>query len=520
MQLGWQKLVFILTVLPCCWSLHVSIPQKEYKVAKGKDTTLTCSFQPATPVVNNLILTWDAYPDVKGNPLKTVASYFLNSPVDISPAYEDRVSLEVNVASGTSTLHFTKATMQDNRTFQCSVKIPGDSEGTTAASTFLLVLEPPSPPICKLQGKAEYFHNISITCLSEEGSPRPVYQWTSYSVENIPRQFPPKTTEKDGIVSLFNISRETSGFFICKSENEIGSASCNFTLAVMASSMNMGSTGIIIGGVLAGIVVAGVIIFCCCRRKGKKDKYTEGSLGGMEFHDKDGGEAGRQYMDDKSNSEKNQADSYEDKDVVPQSNYSTGGAQQTFDDDQHNFISGKERYEGKGSDVGSQHYPDDQHGSYRGSRDHLDDQRKHSGSRDRLDDQRDRYGSRDRLDDNRDRNGSRDRLDDNRDRNGSRDRLDDNRDRYGSRDRLEDNRDRYGSRDRLEDNRDRYGSRDRLDDNRDHYGSRDRLDDNRDRYGSRDRLDDNRDNYGRRDRFDNQRDHYGSRDRLDDRRDR
>lgn len=38
---------------------------------------------------------------------------------------------------------------------------------------------------------------------------------------------------EDGVLSLFNITKETSGFFICLSKNDIGSASCNFTLAVM-----------------------------------------------------------------------------------------------------------------------------------------------------------------------------------------------------------------------------------------------------------------------------------------------
>lgn len=40
---------------------------------------------------------------------------------------------------------------------------------------------------------------------------------------------------EDGSLSLFNISRETSGFFICTSKNRVGSGSCNFTLAVVPS---------------------------------------------------------------------------------------------------------------------------------------------------------------------------------------------------------------------------------------------------------------------------------------------
>uniref|UniRef100_A0A3P8NCH3 Ig-like domain-containing protein n=1 Tax=Astatotilapia calliptera TaxID=8154 RepID=A0A3P8NCH3_ASTCA len=379
---------------------------------------------------------------------KRVATAWYGKPVEISPAYEGRASLDVDPNTRVSTLHLTQLTMQENRHFQCNVLIYGDDDGTTGTTTSLVVLVPPSPPICKLQGSAEYFQNVTLTCLSEEASPAPTYDWKSFSVDNSPRQFPPKATQKDGVLSLFNITRETSGYYICTSQNQIGSASCNFTLAVMPASMKIGSTAAIIGGVLAGLLVVGILIFCLCRRR-------------------------KPYSDNKSNN------------------------------DQYSYNSSKERYEGKGSDIDSHRYQDDQRDHYGGNRDRLDDQReRYGGSRDRLEDQRNRYG------------GSRDRLDEQHDRyGGSRDRLDDHRERYGgSRDRLDDHRERYGgSRDRLDDQRERYGgSRDRLDDQRERYGgSRDRLDDRRDNYrGSRDRLDD----YSRHDRGDR---YGGSRDRLD-----
>ncbi|XP_037646071.1 cell surface A33 antigen-like [Sebastes umbrosus] len=482
-QFGWRKLFLILTVLPCCRSLQVSIPEKEYEVARGGDIILTCSFIPARPITNALVLTWESSPDTVGDPMNIVATYFINNPIDIAPNYEGRASMEVDIDRQVSTLRLTKVTMQDSRNYQCSVLIPNDDEGTTAAATSLLVLVPPSPPICSIQGAAEYWHNITLTCMSEEGSPKPLYQWRTDNVDNTPRELPPRTTEKEGRLSLVNISRETSGFFICMSTNRIGSASCNLTLAVTPGGMNVGSTAAIIGGVLAGVVLLGILIYCCWKKKGKKDKYAEGSPGEAEYYDRDAPEAGEQYRDDKSNSETKQANQHEDKDIVPQNNYVEGSAHK-FEDDQQSYISGKEKHDGKGSDVDSQRYQDDQHDRHRGSRDRLDDEReRYGGSRDRLDDKRNHYsGSRDRLDDQRDRHG------------GSRDRLDDQRDRHGgSRDRLDDQRDRSGgSRDRLDDQRDRYGgSRDRLDDQRDRYGgSRDRLDDRRDRSGgSRDRLD-------------------------------
>uniref|UniRef100_H3D8Q8 Ig-like domain-containing protein n=1 Tax=Tetraodon nigroviridis TaxID=99883 RepID=H3D8Q8_TETNG len=423
-------LILTVSVLPCCSALEVSVPQSQYKVADGEDVSMICNFVPARPVSNIFILKWEAYPDNPDDNVNTVATYFSDNQVDIAPTYEGRAFLEVDIAKQVGTLRLTKVKVEDSRRFQCSVTIPNDDEGTTRASTSLLVLVPPSPPDCTIQGRLEYWQDITITCKSKAGSPKPVTKWQTFSVENVPRAFPPKTTEKDGVLSLFNISRETSGFFVCTSTNEMGSEKCNLTLAVLPASMNIASTAGIIGGVLAGIVVLAIIIYCC-RRKAKRPKDAEGSPETV-YYDKDGPEVGEPYADKKPNRDR----------------------------------------------------LDDQRDRYGDNRDRLDDQRdRYGGSRDHLDDQRDRYGgSRDRLDDRRDRYG------------GSRDHLDDPRDRYGgSRDRLDDQRDRYGgSRDRLDDQRDRYGgSRDRLDDQRDRYGgSRDRLDDRRDRYGgSRDRLD-------------------------------
>ncbi|XP_010776982.1 uncharacterized protein isoform X2 [Notothenia coriiceps] len=459
---------------------------------------MTCSYTPARPVTNTLIITWEAYPENDGEPMQSVATYYLNNPVDIAPKYEGRASLEVN--QKVSTLRLSKLTVQDSRSYQCSVMIPKDDEGVTAVTTSLLVLVPPSPPICKIQGEASYFNNISLTCMSEDGSPKPAYDWKSFSVKSTPRPFPAKTTEKVGVLSLFNISIDTSGFFICTSTNRVGSSSCNLTLAVTPGSMNIGSTAGIIVGVLAGVVLLGIVAYCCCKKKGKNEEYAEGSPGEAAYYDKDAAEAGEQYWDDKSKGDIKQVKQHEDKNLPERS------SSNKLEEDQQSYYSSQEKHAGKGSDVDSQRYQEYPQDRHLGSRDRLDDERnRYDGRPDRLEDERSSHysGSVDRQDDRRDRSG------DQRDRSGgSRDRLDEHRDRYrGSQDRLEENRDRsVGSRDRLDENRDRsVGSRDRLDENRDrHGGSRDRLDENRDRHGgSRDRLDDRYDRHG------------GSRDRLD-----
>lgn len=58
-----------LLVSPCCKSLQVSIPEEEYKVSRGDDATITCSFIPARPIPDILVLTWEAYPNTPEEPM-------------------------------------------------------------------------------------------------------------------------------------------------------------------------------------------------------------------------------------------------------------------------------------------------------------------------------------------------------------------------------------------------------------------------------------------------------------------
>uniref|UniRef100_A0A3Q2CQT4 Ig-like domain-containing protein n=1 Tax=Cyprinodon variegatus TaxID=28743 RepID=A0A3Q2CQT4_CYPVA len=147
--------------------------------------------------------------------------------------------LLINGASVKADLKLSSITLDDNKEFECEVQIPSDDEGKLIDATRLIVLVAPSPPICKIEGKAEYGQNINITCKSEEGSPAPTYKWQSRDVRNALRAPWPRTTDKGGILSLYNISKETSGFYVCTSSNKIRSATCNITLTVMPRNVTI-----------------------------------------------------------------------------------------------------------------------------------------------------------------------------------------------------------------------------------------------------------------------------------------
>nr|XP_040022185.1 cell surface A33 antigen-like isoform X3 [Gasterosteus aculeatus aculeatus] len=253
-------------------ALNVNIPTKLYEVARGDNITLPCKFIPKTPGTPQfVVITWYGE-GVNTDPDETliVTYYSAGDITDVKPLYEGRVSLDVDIKTGKADLKLSSITLDDNKEFRCQVQIPEDKEGKLAGTTRLVVLVAPSTPVCAIKGNAEYGENVNLTCLSVEGSPAPVYTWKSLDVLNNP----PRTTDKGGIMSLYNISKETSGYYICTSTNKIRSATCNITLAVMPPSMKIGSTAGIIGGVAALLTVV-IITICCCYCGKKKLKEEE-----------------------------------------------------------------------------------------------------------------------------------------------------------------------------------------------------------------------------------------------------
>ncbi|KAM6979918.1 glycoprotein A33 (transmembrane), paralog a [Aplochiton taeniatus] len=269
-------------------AIQVTIPQKLYEVARGDNVTIPCSFIPKTPKPGTVIVTWSLVEDITTAQESTVINYFSNSDtLDVTDQYKGKASLDIDIATGKANLQLAAVTLDENHIFRCHILIPGDNAGKPEANTRLVVLVAPSTPDCKVVGNMEYGQDITLTCKSAEGSPDPAYKWAIRDVNNQTRAPDPKTTDLGGVLSLFNISLTTSGYYTCTSSNKIRSASCSLTLKVMPPSMNVGSTAAIIGGVAAAVLLLVVIIYCCCRRKKKEEaeEYAMGAPEAAEFHD-------------------------------------------------------------------------------------------------------------------------------------------------------------------------------------------------------------------------------------------
>ncbi|XP_066542013.1 cell surface A33 antigen [Hoplias malabaricus] len=461
----------LLSVVSATFALEVTIPQSEYIVARGEEVTITCNFQPKKTVNDLIIISWTADRDgsAEDEEISFGTFYSSNNHVDINQMYVGKAQIISDVNTRVSKLKLTQVTVRESRRIRCRVKIPGDDIGQTSATTSLEVQVPPSDPICKIKGTPEYGYNISLTCVSDEGFPVPTYKWQSYDITNVQRSFPPKTTEQNGVLSLFNISKDTSGYYICTSTNSINSASCNLTLSVMPSTMKISAAAGIIGGCIAGVAVLVLIIYCCCRKKEKLEKF-EMEPPVIEYHDSAEKEKGEEVpLDLRKASIEGSIDRREKIELKVEkiSEYGDQNSNRHFDQDDHHDRSVDHREDDRRDNYNRGHY-DDHKGHYKDHQDHYDDRR------DRFDDRRDRYDvRRDHYDDRPD---HRDRYDDRKDyRDRHDDRYGDHRDTYDDRQgRYDDRRDRYD--DRFDDRRDRY------DDRQDSYEKRrERYDDRRDR---------------------------------------
>lgn len=380
-----------MALLCAVWSavtaIQVNIPKDQYEFARGDNITLPCTFTPGVANPPLVIISWSAEgPNTPPDETLILTHYHPNGNTDIISEFEGRVSVDVNAATGKADLKLSSITMEDNKEFECRVQIPRDDKGKPADTARLTVLVAPSTPICSIQGTAEYGQNINLTCYSKEGSPPPTYKWESRDVRSMPRVADPRTTDKAGILSLFNISKDTSGFYTCTSSNKIRSVSCNLTLTVMPPSMKVGSTAGIIAGVVAALIILIVVIYCCCcRKKEDKEEYAMAPVDDKESARNGEGVDSRQGYDDSSLSKPaKRSDNYEER------------SERNYDDRRSDYDDRRSDYDDRRSDY------NDRRSDYDDRRSDYDDRRsKHSDRHERYDDDR-RYDDERRANDRRD----------------------------------------------------------------------------------------------------------------------
>ncbi|XP_036722254.1 cell surface A33 antigen [Balaenoptera musculus] len=267
------KMQPVLWMLCAVWvtvhAIYVETPKDVLRAARGKSVTLPCTYQ-SSSLNREGFIQWDKL--LRSHTERVLIWTFLTKTYIYGELYENRVNVSSNVKQSDASITIDRLTMDDNGTYECSVSLLSDLDGVSKSRVRLLVLVPPSKPDCSIEGDTVIGNNIQLTCQSKEGSPAPQYSWRSYDVLHQERQVAPVTGQ---IFSLKNISTEMSGYYICTSSNDVGTESCNITVAVRPPSMNVALYAGIAGGVAAALIIIGIVVYCCCCRETGKAEDAE-----------------------------------------------------------------------------------------------------------------------------------------------------------------------------------------------------------------------------------------------------
>uniref|UniRef100_A0A8C3WFB2 Cell surface A33 antigen n=1 Tax=Catagonus wagneri TaxID=51154 RepID=A0A8C3WFB2_9CETA len=268
------KMPPVLGMLCAVWvtvqAISVETPKDILRAAQGKSVTLPCTYQTSSLNREGLIQ-WDKL--LRTHTERVLTWIFTTKHYAYGDLYQNRVNLSSQVYQSDASITIDQLTMDDNGTYECSVSLMSDLDGTSKSRVRLLVLVPPSKPDCGIQGEPVIGNNIQLTCQSKAGSPDPQYSWKSYDVLNQERHRVAPVTGQ--VYFLKNISTEMSGYYVCTSANEVGTESCNITLAVRPPSMNVALYAGIAGGVAAALIIIGIVIYCCCCRETGKTEDAE-----------------------------------------------------------------------------------------------------------------------------------------------------------------------------------------------------------------------------------------------------
>ncbi|XP_051004300.1 cell surface A33 antigen [Acomys russatus] len=254
-------------------ALNVGTTQDVLRAARGRSVTLPCTYSTNAPDREGFIQ-WDKL--LRSQTERVVTWNFISKKYIYGNRYENRVKVSNDAELSNASITIDQLTMDDNGTYECSISILSDQDVTGKSRVRLLVLVPPSKPDCSIEGEMVLGSNIQLTCRSAEGSPSPQYSWKSYNAQNQER--PLSQPVSGHPLLLKNVSTDMAGYYICTSSNDVGTESCNITVAPRPPSMNIALYAGIAGGTFVALIIIGVTVYCCCcREKGDKDQDMDGA---------------------------------------------------------------------------------------------------------------------------------------------------------------------------------------------------------------------------------------------------
>ncbi|CAL8364363.1 unnamed protein product [Lota lota] len=259
-----HSMKFTALSLTLLWGLsgvwaQIQMPSPQMEVRKGQTVVLQAWYTPRTNTDISLnTISWTFVT----NSTKLIISYTQDSVSVGKSQFKGRLGFTQPMPSSVVSLFINNTQEADSGRFLCQVIIPGE-DGITGELS-LNVVVPPAVPRCSMAGKPVQKGNVTLSCLSGDGKPLPLYKWikTNPTSEVF---FSPMLNEQTGTLRLSNLSSAMSGKYECTARNTVGSESCFINLEI--SSTNSGMIAGAVVGALVGFVILLIFIFFLLKRR-------------------------------------------------------------------------------------------------------------------------------------------------------------------------------------------------------------------------------------------------------------
>ncbi|XP_062860983.1 CXADR-like membrane protein [Trichomycterus rosablanca] len=263
------------TTFPCWFLVLLGVllteAQTEMKKVFGENATLPCHHQFRQSNGQTLDIEWLLQ---KPNSKQRVIITFFNNEVYISDNAASRLSFAGDYLNGDASLLISDLQLSDSGEYHCKVKTGGKY---LWSQVNLLVLVKPSKPDCSMQGDLLEGSEVKLSCKSSEGSDPIGYKWEKVLDKGKSVGKLPHLSHVDqkfaGIMTLKNLSRESSGVYQCTAKNEVGEENC----IIEVTMQYVQGVGVVAGAVVgvAFCVLIVILIIWLVFRKKEKKKYEE-----------------------------------------------------------------------------------------------------------------------------------------------------------------------------------------------------------------------------------------------------
>ncbi|XP_076024630.1 F11 receptor, tandem duplicate 1 [Genypterus blacodes] len=242
----------------------VSTTKAEVRAKENEGVDLTCTH--SDDFGPDVRVEWK-FTNVKGSQGYVV---FAGKPTD---SYANRVTMYG------SNLRFRTVTRKDNGVYDCEVSGKGMFR---EAKVKLVVLVPPSPPLCRIPLSVTSGKTALLTCHDNDGSPAPAYRWYRNDVllpddPNKVAGFKNSTYKlntANGNLEFPSAKKTDTASYFCEAANDAGPPQRCKAVKMEIRDLN---TGGIVAGVIIALLLVALLVFgiLYAKKKGYLPKKIE-----------------------------------------------------------------------------------------------------------------------------------------------------------------------------------------------------------------------------------------------------